>query len=318
MGDRRRSKMLRSIKSLRYSPEENAVRDATKDDDDLTTNPQLFEQIAVYTKDKEKYPKIFQMLYKRLIDYPKINHVHKALILIDYGLDKFCSEFSDDIGAQYPTIQRITKYRYYKNGDKDIAGPVRQRANTIIQKLTEENANERATANVGHVTTKRASMKGVAQPQQQPQRPQYQQIQQPIEAVPSYEEETNTEEQGDFQFEQLSAGIEVTGRNGSNAGRINGIYIDRENPVGGKTSYVREGVMDDPICLWYWEEKSLWMISRQSYIGTDQAYGCTQSTVENPADIPEDCVWRVFDKNVGSYVKDFNIRVNNLVATEEN
>jgi len=299
--------LVRSFKSMRYSTEENAVRDATKDDDNYQVDEDLFNQIAEYSKDSEKYPKIFQMLYKRLIDYPKINHVHKALILIDFGLDNFCSDFADDMGAQYSTIQRITKYRYYKNGDKDIASSVRARANVIIQKLSAEKEEERPT---------QRQAEGTAPPEPEaaaPKKRTYVMSQPtttptPVSEGPEEEPEEEAEPEGDFQFEGMSSGVEVYGREGSNAARVNGIYIPGDE-VNGRTSYARDEIMDDPICLWFWPGKNLWMISRQSCINTDQAYACTQCQVENPVDIPATCVWRVFDKIAMQYVKDSDIMI---------
>merc|ERR1719373_1327824 len=83
------------------------------------------------------------MLSKRMTDYPKIKHVKKALQVVDYGLDYFCDKFVSDIAQQQSVIQRITKYRYYKNGETDIAGPVRELAASILIKLSEDEIEDK-------------------------------------------------------------------------------------------------------------------------------------------------------------------------------
>merc|ERR1719394_2273805 len=274
--------MFRSLKSLRYSTEENLVRDATADSE-VEPDPELLEAIAEYTRNEESYRKIYDMIIKRMTDYPKIKHVHKAMNLINYGLTNFCDQFVEDITLQISVIQRITKYRYYKNGEKDIAGDVRAVAHEILEKLSneEELQGQREAA-----------------PEQE------------AEEFEDQDAEAPPQENYDDFFENFQAGgCIIAGRHGSNAGRINGVFTPREEEVGGMISFVKEGMAesDDPICLWHYDRIGLWMVSRQSCIGTDQAYACCKSTVEHPGDIPDTTTWKVFDKEAGSYVNDGSV-----------
>merc|ERR1719394_1851403 len=259
--------MFRSLKSLRYSTEENLVRDATADSE-VEPDPELLEAIAEYTRNEESYRKIYDMIIKRMTDYPKIKHVHKAMNLINYGLTNFCDQFVEDITLQISVIQRITKYRYYKNGEKDIAGDVRAVAHEILEKLSneEELQGQREAAPEHHEVNPEL----IAQHEPAPE-----------------EEGKETEE-----FEDQDAEAPP-----------------RENEVGGMMSFVKEGMadLDDPICLWHYDQIGLWMISRQSCIGTDQAYACCKSTVDHPGDIPGTKTWKVFDKEAGSYVNDGSV-----------
>jgi len=288
--------MYRTLKSLQFTREENLVRDATADNE-KDPNQQTYAQIAEATHDTEKYKKILAMIQKRMTDYPKIQHVKKALLLILYGLDHFCEQFEADIIVQVSVIQRITKYRYYKNGEMDIAGPVREEAAKVLLKLSQEE-------------------KHTPQPRQdipQTQVPQEEEVAPAAEDVQVEEEEVTTAEAQAVKFDDFSSGsVLIEGRTGSNAGRVNGVFVVREGKdVGGKTSYERDAghIMEDedPICLWYAEKWKSWMISRESGIGTENAYALVTSGADSPVDIPAGSLWKVFDKEQGKYVDDDNI-----------
>lgn len=291
--------MFRSLKSLRYSTEENLVRDATADSE-VEPDPELLEAIAEYTRNEESYRKIYDMIIKRMTDYPKIKHVHKAMNLIDFGLTNFCDQFVEDITLQISVIQRITKYRYYKNGEKDIAGDVRAVAHIILEKLSneEELQGQRQQAPEHHDVNPAIIEAHEPAPEQE------------AEDYEDQDAEAPPQENYDNFFDTFQAGgCIIAGRHGSNAGRINGVFTPRDEQVGGMNSFVKEGMadLDDPICLWYYSQIGLWMVSRESCIGTDQAYACCKSTVEHPGDIPDSAPWKVFDKEVGNYVNDSQV-----------
>merc|ERR1719394_59341 len=294
--------MFRSLKSLRYSTEENLVRDATADSE-VEPDPELLEAIAEYTRNEESYRKIYDMIIKRMTDYPKIKHVHKAMNLINYGLTNFCDQFVEDITLQISVIQRITKYRYYKNGEKDIAGDVRAVAHEILEKLSneEELQGQREAAPEHHEVNPELIAQHEPAPEEEGKE---------TEEFEDQDAEAPPQENYDDFFENFQAGgCIIAGRHGSNAGRINGVFTPREEEVGGMMSFVKEGMadLDDPICLWHYDQIGLWMISRQSCIGTDQAYACCKSTVDHPGDIPGTKTWKVFDKEAGSYVNDGSV-----------
>jgi len=301
--------MLRGLKSLTYTKCENIVRDLTADSDAPPDQTQL-AQLATYTLTgtKEQYTKVLAMISKRMTDYPKIKHVKKALLVIDYGLTNFSDKFVSDIAQQQSVIQRITKYRYYKNGETDIAGPVRELAASILLKLSDDIDEKRA----GSKANRAASPAAPAPAKQQEEE---------VAPAPDVDEDKATDAEANaVKFDTWADGsVEVKGRVGVNEGRVNGVYAPRpaEFNVGGRTSYIKEAQMEDPIVLWFWEaNQGVWMISRESGIGSDQAYACVRTgmEVESPQDIQEGKTWMVFNRNLnggkGGYEKDNGISVN--------
>jgi len=309
--------MLRKFKSLGFTKEENIVRDLTKDDD-TEPSPKLLLDLSRITREgsDETYKKILTMLSKRMTDYPKIKHVKKALQVVDYGLDYFCDKFVSDIAQQQSVIQRITKYRYYKNGETDIAGPVRELAAAILIKLSAEDdlaktrSKKHPTSSASTTTSTKAS--STPNPGKQPV-----QKEEEIQPAPGYQEKATTEaENKAVQFDDWNIGsVLVEGRTGSNEGRVNGIYSPREEQVNGKTSYMKDAMMlDDPIVLWYWDKNDgLWMISRESTINTDKCYACVKTgDINDPATIKSGKTWMVFDKDASRYLPDKNISIKAL------
>lgn len=300
--------MLRGLKSLTYTKCENLVRDLTADSDAAPDNGQLV-QLATFTLTgtREQYLKILAMISKRMTDYPKIKHVKKALMVIDYGLTNFSDKFVSDIAQQQSVIQRITKYRYYKNGETDIAGPVRELAASILLKLSEEVEEKRGTRKPAPAPA--APIAKAAVPKQQ-QEEEVEALEQNPKDAPATAAENNA-----VKFDTWDEGsVEIKGRVGVGEGRVNGVYAPRpaEHNVGGKTSYVKEAQMEDPIVLWFWEKnQGVWMISRESQIGTDGAYACVRTGMEvsTPDEIVPGKTWMVFNKAEGRYEKDTSITV---------
>jgi len=253
------------------------VRDATADSESLADGETL-NAIAEATNNPEQYEKILAMILRRMQDFPKIKHVHKALMLIDFGLDNFCPGFGSDIAQETVIIQRITKYRYYKNGEVDIAAPIRELAAAVLVKMTRD---ENQNTGSGHVHREEE----VSGEQDQA------------------EEDIATPAEADaVQFDDFAQGsVEVYGRFGNNAGRVNGVYSLRNVEVNGKPSYSREGESEDPICMWFYE-KGAWMISKEELIGTPNAYALVMSKADTPIDV--NAVWKVYDKETRGYVED--------------
>jgi len=309
--------MLRGLKSLTYTKCENLVRDLTADSDAPPDATQL-AQLATYTLTgtKEQYTKVMAMISKRMTDYPKIKHVKKALLVIDYGLTNFSDKFVSDVAQQQSVIQRITKYRYYKNGETDIAGPVRELAASILLKLSDDIDEKRAGSKANRDAVTAAPAPGIAEPTPAKQ----QEEEEEVAPAPVVDEDKATDAEANaVKFDTWADGsVEVKGRVGVNEGRVNGVYAPRpaEFNVGGRTSYIKEAQMEDPIVLWFWESnQGVWMISRESGIGSDQAYACvrTGTEVESPQDIEEGKTWMVFDRSInggkGGYAKDKGISV---------
>jgi len=314
--------MLRGLKSLTYTKCENLVRDLTADSDTPPDQTQL-AQLATYTLTgtKEQYTKVMAMISKRMTDYPKIKHVKKALLVIDFGLTNFSDKFVSDIAQQQSVIQRITKYRYYKNGETDIAGPVRELAASILLKLSDDIDETRAGSKANRAASPAAPAPSPAAPAPavdhfEPSKQQEEEV----APAPDVDEDKATDAEANaVKFDTWAEGsVEVKGRVGVNEGRVNGVYAPRpaEFNVGGRTSYIKEAQMEDPIVLWFWEaNQGVWMISRESGIGSDQAYACvrTGTEVESPQDIEEGKTWMVFDRSInggkGGYGKDNGISV---------
>jgi len=301
--------MFRSIKSLTYTKCENLVRDLTADSDAKPDANQL-AQLTSYTLTgtKEQYFKILAMISKRMTDYPKIKHVKKALMVIDYGLENFSDKFVSDIAQQQSVIQRITKYRYYKNGETDIAGPVRELAASILLKLSEDIEEKRGNRNPAAMQPRPAAPKAPVQQEEE-------EVQAAEEPGSNQEDIATKAEESAVKFDTWDEGsIEIKGRVGVNEGRVNGVYAprDAEYNVGGRTSYIKEAQMEDPIVLWFWEaNQGVWMISRESGIGSDQAYACVRTGMEctTPDLIVDGKTWMVYDKAAGGYTKDNTITV---------
>jgi len=308
--------MFRQLKALTYTKCENLVRDLTADSDANPDQSQL-AQLATYTLSgtSDQYTKILAMISKRMTDYPKIKHVKKALMVIDYGLTNFSDKFVSDIAQQQSVIQRITKYRYYKNGETDIAGPVRELAASILIKLSDDGIEDKR----GHGRKQPAARSPA--PAAQPAAPAKQEEEE-VEAAdePDREEPKATEAMiNAVKFDEWDDGsIQVSGRVGVNEGRVNGIYAPRDDDqmVNGKKSYIKEGQMEDPIVMWFWEKnKGLWMISRETGINTQSAYACvlTGPEIETPDKIPDGKTWMVYNKSAndgeGGYEPDTNISV---------
>lgn len=229
-------------------------------------------------------------------------------MVIDYGLENFSDKFVSDIAQQQSVIQRITKYRYYKNGETDIAGPVRELAASILLKLSEDIEEKRGNRNPAAMQPRPAAPKAPVQQEEE-------EVQAAEEPGSNQEDIATKAEESAVKFDTWDEGsIEIKGRVGVNEGRVNGVYAprDAEYNVGGRTSYIKEAQMEDPIVLWFWEaNQGVWMISRESGIGSDQAYACVRTGMEctTPDLIADGKTWMVYDKAAGGYTKDNTITV---------
>merc|ERR550539_1451329 len=71
--------------------------------------------------------------------------------------------------------------------------------------------------------------------------------------------------------------VEVYGREGRNAKRVNGKFCQHvSRTYGGKPVWRRIDMIKDPIVLWYWPKKKVWMMTRESGIGSEQAYAAVE------------------------------------------
>jgi len=116
------------------------------------------------------------------------------------------------------------------------------------------------------------------------------------------EEEEKSEEEDD------AITVEVYGREGRNAKRVNGRFIQHlSRQYGGRPVWRRIDMIKDPIVLWYWPKKKVWMMTRESGIGSEQAYAAVRDTAENPAHIRKP--WLVYDPVRKKHRIDRNVHI---------
>jgi len=109
--------------------------------------------------------------------------------------------------------------------------------------------------------------------------------------------------------------VEVYGREGRNAKRVNGKFCQHFNRTyGDKPVWRRIDMVKDPIVLWYWPKKKVWMMTRESGIGSEQAYAAVRDTADNPAFIRKP--WLVYDPVRKKHRIDRNVHIR--LVTEEN
>lgn len=102
--------------------------------------------------------------------------------------------------------------------------------------------------------------------------------------------------------------------------RVNGIFLRTTEITNGKPVWQRKDNESDPVLLWFWPASvnklgcDLWMIGRQSQLGTDQAYACCNSGASEPVAITG--AWKIYDKEQGKYVSS-NLQIAKEVSTQE-
>eukprot|EP00455_Lapot_gusevi_P004098 TRINITY_DN1168_c0_g1_i3.p1 TRINITY_DN1168_c0_g1~~TRINITY_DN1168_c0_g1_i3.p1 ORF type:complete len:559 (+),score=138.22 TRINITY_DN1168_c0_g1_i3:142-1818(+) len=128
---------MRSLKNtvLQYDDIEVLVREATSNDP-WPCPHHLMLDIANATFSYDRYPKMFNLLWKRLTDYSQIRHVMKALFLIEFLLKHGNEKFIVDVKERVDDIVRLQTYKYIED-DRDIAGDVRQKAAGLARLLND-------------------------------------------------------------------------------------------------------------------------------------------------------------------------------------
>ena len=76
---------------------------------------------------------------------------------------------------------------------------------------------------------------------------------------------------------------------------------------GGRKVWKRIDMDSDPIVLWYWPRKKVWMMTRLSNVGGEQAYAAVRDSADNPADITRQ--WLVYDPIQKKHRLDQNVKV---------
>jgi len=138
---------LRKVKDLQYTDMEVKVRDATSNDP-WGAKTALKLEIARATHDVDQYPKLFNMLWKRVTDINHVYHVQKGLNLVHFLLCHGAERFIMDCKTRSKHIQRLKKYRHIDADGKDDAKEACAAATTVYALLTDDKllAEERAKA----------------------------------------------------------------------------------------------------------------------------------------------------------------------------
>eukprot|EP00127_Corallochytrium_limacisporum_P006815 Clim_evm30s236 gene=Clim_evmTU30s236 len=134
-------KVLRSVKNTYkgYSQIEQLVREATSNDPTGAKGTYL-AQIANATYNHLEYPKIMNILYKRLNDSGKNwRHVYKSLVLYDYLIKNGASRVVDEAKSNQYVIRTLHDFQYVDpvNG-KDVGFNVRERAKQLTALLNDD------------------------------------------------------------------------------------------------------------------------------------------------------------------------------------
>lgn len=233
----------------------------------------------------EEYTKFFTMLFKRLHDYKHIHHVQKALLCIDYCvMENPDSPFAADVRDNIKFLQKLTRYRYYIQGQKEIGLPVRELACKVIDFLQDEDDryyDEEEEIKVVKYNKKNPDTVKILQ--------KYKEME---EDDVDISDEEDDQEEGVVGWGPRREGFQIMGCIGDGSRRINGEYELRDDFVDGKKSYKRVGGDSDPIVFWFWEEHTAWMITKKSQIHAPiydaVAYALIRDDAEEPLDIVED------------------------------
>ena len=129
---------IRELKNtvLEYDPIEISVREATSNEPSSASYTSMME-CANATYSYENYPKMFNMLWKRITDYSQIRHVQKALFLIEFLLKHGNERFISDVRQRSDDISKLRAYKYIEE-DRDIAGDVRKKAAAVFAFLMDD------------------------------------------------------------------------------------------------------------------------------------------------------------------------------------
>jgi epsin len=139
---------LRKVKDLQYADIEIKVRDATSNDP-WGTKRSLLQEIAKATQDFDQYSKLFNMLWKRVMDINHVKHVEKALVCVEYLLIHGADRFIKDCKLKSRDIQRLKKYKHYDANSEDDAKEARAAAKRVFELLSNDKLlqEERTKAN---------------------------------------------------------------------------------------------------------------------------------------------------------------------------
>jgi len=133
---------LRSTKNWAkgYSEAEVLVRDCTCNEDG-PPDPRKLRQLANLTlTDLQSYKSVWTLLWNRTKHFQYIRHVQRGLQTIEYLLLNGHERIVQDVSDNLITIKRLTTYKYYKDGSREVAGDVRDQAKRLLTLMEDMDA----------------------------------------------------------------------------------------------------------------------------------------------------------------------------------
>jgi len=133
---------LRSTKNWAkgYSEAEVLVRDCTCNEDG-PPDPRKLRQLANLTlNDLQSYKSVWTLLWNRTKHFQYIRHVQRGLQTIEYLLLNGHERIVQDVSDNLITIKRLTTYKYYKDGSREVAGDVRDQAKRLLTLMEDMDA----------------------------------------------------------------------------------------------------------------------------------------------------------------------------------
>jgi len=122
-----------------YSEAEVLVRDCTCNDEG-PPDPRQLHQLANYTlQSVHTYKDVWTLLWNRTKHFQYIRHVMRGMQTIEYLLIHGNERIIQDVEDNLTTIKRLTTYKYYKDGNKEVAEDVRLQAAKLISMLQDRN-----------------------------------------------------------------------------------------------------------------------------------------------------------------------------------
>jgi len=100
----------------------------------------------------------------------------------------------------------------------------------------------------------------------------------------------------------------IYGRAGTNEHRINGVFVLRDELLGGRYSFRQLSVDGEEIIMWYYKRKKLWMISWKGHVETENAYAVCKGDVDLPYKL-DGKMWYVWNSDSEKFSPDADIRI---------
>jgi len=134
--------VLRSTKNWAkgYGEAETLVRECTCNEEG-PPDPRQLRQLANLTlQDLQTYKQVWTLLWNRTKHFQYIRHVQRGMQTMEYLLIHGNERVVQDVSDQLLTIKRLTTYKYYKDGSREVAGEVREQAKKLLALMEDMDA----------------------------------------------------------------------------------------------------------------------------------------------------------------------------------